>query len=108
MPQSSLIIFCTCPDRNTAEALARLLVSNQLAACVNIVANLISIYSWQGQIESAEECLLLIKAHQDNYPAIETALRQHHPYALPEIIAVAIQQGLPDYLHWINTCTPAK
>jgi periplasmic divalent cation tolerance protein len=102
------LIFCTCPDRNTAEMLARLLVTDELAACVNIVPNLTSIYSWQGHLESAEECLLLIKARQDNYPAIETTLRKHHPYDLPEIIAIAVQQGLPEYLHWINACPPTK
>jgi periplasmic divalent cation tolerance protein len=98
------LIFCTCPDRHTAETLARCLVTDGLAACVNIIPNLLSIYTWQGQVESAEECLLLIKARKDNYSAIETALRHHHPYDLPEIIAIAVQQGLPDYLHWINAC----
>lgn len=108
MPHTIQLILCTCPDRNTAETLGRLLVSEGLAACVNIAPNLVSIYSWQGQIETAEECLMLIKARQDNYPAIETAIRKHHPYDLPEIIAVSVQQGLPEYLHWINTCSTAK
>lgn len=102
------LIYCTCPDRNTADTLARHLVSEGLAACVNMIPNLISTYTWQGQLETAEECLLLIKAKKDNYPAIETALRNHHPYELPEIIAVAVERGLPDYLHWINACRTAK
>ncbi len=108
MPYAIQLILCTCPDRNTAENIARLLVTDGLAACVNIVPNLVSIYTWQGQVESAEECLLLIKAREDNYPAIETAIRCHHPYDLPEIIAVPVQQGLPEYLHWINSCPTAK
>jgi periplasmic divalent cation tolerance protein len=106
MPNDTQLIFCTCPDRQVAEKLAHLLVANQLAACVNIVPNLVSIYRWQGQIETAAECLLLIKAPSRQYSAIENALRSHHPYELPEIIAVPIQQGLPDYLQWILACTP--
>jgi periplasmic divalent cation tolerance protein len=104
MPANHQIIFCTCPDKDTATTLARLLVESRLAACVNIMPGLTSVYSWQGQIESAEEHLLLIKAHKDHYQAIETILRTHHPYQLPEIIAVNIERGLPDYLHWIDSC----
>jgi periplasmic divalent cation tolerance protein len=98
------IIFCTCPDKDTAEKIASLLVENKVAACVNIVPNITSIYHWQGQIERAEEWLLLIKARQDVYSALETLIKQHHPYQLPEIIAVAIERGLPDYLNWIASC----
>jgi periplasmic divalent cation tolerance protein len=98
------IILCTCPDKITAEKIACLLVENNLAACVNIVPNITSIYRWQGQLEHAEEHLLLIKARQDVYSALESMIKKHHPYQLPEIIAVAIERGLPDYLNWIASC----
>jgi periplasmic divalent cation tolerance protein len=98
------IIFCTCPDKITAEKIASLLVENNLAACVNIVPNITSIYRWQGQLERTEEVLLLIKARQDTYSALESLIKKHHPYQLPEIIAVAIERGLPDYLNWIASC----
>lgn len=98
------IVFCTCPDKDTAEKIASLLVENNLAACVNIVPNITSIYRWQGQTERAEEVLLLIKARQDTYAALESLIKKHHPYQLPEIIAVAIERGLPDYLNWIASC----
>ncbi|MDD1608882.1 MAG: divalent-cation tolerance protein CutA [Methylococcaceae bacterium] len=98
------IVFCTCPDKDTAEKIASLLVENNLAACVNIVPNITSIYRWQGQTERAEEVLLLIKARQDTYSALESLIKKHHPYQLPEIIAVAIERGLPDYLNWIASC----
>lgn len=104
MPADHHIIFCTCPDKNTAEKLARLLVESRNAACVNILPGITSVYAWKGQVESAQEHLLLIKAHQGRYPAIETMLREHHPYELPEIIAVPIERGLPEYLHWIDSC----
>ncbi|MGZ4967923.1 MAG: divalent-cation tolerance protein CutA [Methylobacter sp.] len=108
MPANHQIIFCTCPDKNTAETIARLLVTNNEAACVNILPGITSIYTWQGQIESAEEHLLLIKAHKDCYQAIETTVRDHHPYELPEIIAVPIERGLPEYLKWIASCHSLK
>lgn len=98
------VIFCTCPDPVSANTLAHLLIENNLAACVNIVPNMTSIYRWQGQIEQAQEVLLLIKAPQQTYSALETLIKTHHPYQLPEIIAVAIERGLPEYLHWIESC----
>lgn len=104
MPTDYHIILCTCPDKDTAEKIAHLVLEHQLAACVNIVPNITSIYRWQGQIERAEEQLLLIKARQDAYSALESLIKTHHPYQLPEIIAVAIERGLPDYLNWIASC----
>jgi periplasmic divalent cation tolerance protein len=104
MPSAYQIILCTCPDKDTAEKIACLLVEDQLAACVNILPNITSIYQWQGQLERAEELLLLIKARHDCYPALEAMIKKHHPYQLPEIIAVPIERGLPEYLHWIDSC----
>lgn len=75
---------------------------------MNILPGITSVYSWEGRIESAQEHLLLIKAHKDRYQAIETALRDNHPYELPEIIAVPIERGLPEYLHWIDSCHFSK
>jgi len=98
------IILCTCPDKNTAENIARLLVKDKLAACVNILPGITSVYTWREQIESAQEHLLLIKANKSIYQAIETAIIKQHPYELPEIIAVPIENGLPEYLHWIDSC----
>ena len=104
MPTPYQIILCTCPDQDTAENIARLLVSDRLAACVNILPGVTSIYRWHDKIESAQEHLLLIKAHKTAYQAIETRIKMHHPYELPEIIAVPIENGLPKYLHWIDSC----
>lgn len=103
-----IVTFCTCPDKATAEKIALLLVEANLAACVNILPNLTSVYSWQGQIESAEEHLLIIKSPQIAYKAIETAIRSQHPYELPEIIAVPVGQGLPEYINWIHSCHASK
>ncbi len=108
MSADHLIIFCTCPDKDTAEKIARLLVESNKAACVSILPNMTSLYKWEGKIESAKEHLLMIKTHKDCYPSIETALRHHHPYDVPEVIAVPVEYGLPEYLHWINSCHSSK
>jgi periplasmic divalent cation tolerance protein len=96
------LIFCTCPDEETARKLATLLIEKQHAACVNIVPGLTSIYRWQGKVETGSECLLLIKSRADHYLAVEQIIQQQHPYELPEIIAVAISNGLNSYLRWID------
>ncbi len=102
MNTNRLIVFCTCPDRETALRLAETLVDRELAACANVVPGLTSVYRWQGRRETAEESLLLIKTRADAYPELEEAIRALHPYELPEIIAVPIEQGLAAYLAWID------
>jgi periplasmic divalent cation tolerance protein len=104
MPTCHQLILCTCPDKDVAEKIARLLVTEKLAACVNILPGIQSVYRWREHIESAQEHLLLIKANKDYYPAIETCIKSHHPYETPEIVAVSIDNGLPEYLHWIDSC----
>jgi len=97
------LILCTCPNSDIAEQLASRLVEQRLAACINIVPGLISIYRWQGKVEKDMEVLLLIKTTQDRYGAVESAIQKHHPYELPEIIAVTVEQGSSDYLRWITS-----
>jgi periplasmic divalent cation tolerance protein len=108
MPTRYQIILCTCPDKDTAENIAGLLLNDKLAACVNILPGITSMYIWHEQIESAQEQLLLIKANKSCYQAIEKAIQKHHPYELPEVIAVSIDNGLPEYLHWIDSCHSYK
>lgn len=103
-----LLVFTTLPDAAHAHTLASALVEARLAACVNILAPCRSVYRWQGQIEDAMEVPLLIKTTAERYPALEAAIRQQHPYELPEIIAVPIERGLPDYLEWIGLETRAE
>lgn len=93
------------PDRASADALARRLVQTRLAACVSVGASVDSLYHWRGQIETATEVPVTIKSRPARYAAIEAAIRAMHPYELPEIIAVPITHGLPDYLHWITSET---
>jgi periplasmic divalent cation tolerance protein len=97
----TLLAITTLPDADSAEALARSLVEERLAACVNILAPCRSVYRWQGAVESAAEVPLLIKTTAERYAALEAAIRAAHPYELPEIVAVSIERGLPGYLAWV-------
>ncbi|MCX7096965.1 MAG: divalent-cation tolerance protein CutA [Methylococcales bacterium] len=104
MPSPYQLIFCTCPDKATAEKLAYLLVSAKLVACANLLPGITSIYRWQGEINTSQEHLLLLKANKDRFGPIADLIKNQHPYELPEIIAVPIENGLPEYLHWIDSC----
>lgn len=97
------IVLTTCPDTACAERLAQALVRDGLAACVNILPAMQSIYRWQGNIETATERLLIIKSTTDRYRAIQERILALHPYELPEIIAVPIREGLPRYLAWLDS-----
>ena len=100
-PPQTLLVLTNLPDQASARALAATLVTERLAACVNLLAPCRSIYRWQGAIESAEEVPLLIKTTSERYAALEAAIRAGHPYELPEIIAVPVEHGLPEYLAWV-------
>lgn len=97
----ALLVLTNCPDEAQATRLAEALVDQRLAACVNILSPCRSVYRWQGAIEHASEVPLLIKTTAARYAALETAIRTHHPYELPEIVAVSLVRGLPAYLDWM-------
>ena len=99
------LVFCTCPDAATAQTLARQLVEQRLAACVNLLPPMRSVYRWQGRVEEDEEIQLLIKTSADRLDALSVAIRQLHPYELPEILAISTSAGLPAYLDWIRAQT---
>jgi periplasmic divalent cation tolerance protein len=97
----TLLVFTTLPDRVAAMTLAHAIVGRRLAACVNILAASTSVYRWNGAIEEAGEIPLLMKTRSARYPELQAAIRELHPYELPEIIAVPAVRGLPEYLDWI-------
>ena len=102
---SAMIVLTNAPDRAVAEKIARALVEQKLAACVNILAPCSSVYRWQGNVETAAEVPLLIKTRADIYAEVETAIKSLHPYELPEIVAVPVAHGSSEYLEWINAAT---
>jgi periplasmic divalent cation tolerance protein len=98
-------VLTNCPDAASADRIANALVDQHLAACVNRLAPIASIYRWQGHIEQASEVPLLIKTTRERYPAVEEAIRALHPYQVPEIIALPIVAGFAPYLRWITDQT---
>lgn len=92
--------MCNCPDTATADRLATGLIEARLAACVNRLAAVQSVYRWNGQTETASEVPLLIKTTAERYAALETWLVAEHPYEVPEIVALPLAAGLPAYLAW--------
>ena len=102
---NALLVLTNLPDRATAEKLAEALIQKRVAACVNILAPCRSVYRWKGAVQHAEEYPVLIKTTRERYAALEAAIREVHPYELPEIVAVPIERGLPAYLDWVATET---
>lgn len=98
----ALVCYCSCPDSDLAHRLAALLVDEGLAACVNVLPGVSSVYRWQGAVETAAEVLLLIKTDAKHYPALESRLCAEHPYELPELIAVPVATGSSAYLAWLH------
>ncbi len=105
MNTNAIIVLCTCPDRESADRIANHLVRNGLAACVNISSPITSVYRWQGDIETSEEYMLFIKTTNSRYEELEQAILSTHPYELPAVVTVPIENGLQNYLGWIDQCT---
>ncbi len=97
-----IMVLTNLPDRASAERIAQTLIAEHLAACVNIMAECGSVYRWQGKIEAANEVPVFIKTTRGVYPRVAETILAHHPYELPEVIAVTIDLGLPAYLKWVQ------
>ena len=101
-------VMTTVERQEDAERIARTLVENRLAACVQVLGPIASTYHWQGSIESSQEWLCLAKSRASLYARIEEAIRKVHPYEVPEIVAVPIVAGAKSYLQWIDEETAGK
>jgi periplasmic divalent cation tolerance protein len=102
-----IMVLTTCNSSEISSRIADTLVSNQLAACVNIIKGVESVYQWQGKIEHDKEILLLIKTRNSLFSRIQQTIQELHDYELPEIIAVPIETGEKKYLNWIQSATLA-
>jgi periplasmic divalent cation tolerance protein len=102
---SETITFATCRDRRQAGKIARALVREKLAACVNIVPGIVSIYAWEGKVEEAREVLLLIKSRGALSKRLAARVKELHSYSVPEVVTIPIASGNPDYLRWVREST---
>lgn len=100
-----ILILTTFPDAESARQIGTKLVELQIAACVNLLPPSHSIYRWEGAIETKDEVPVFIKTTHNNYQEVETRIREAHPDQIPEIVAVPIDHGSPDYLAWISDST---
>jgi len=97
-----LVVSCTVPNVDVAQAISRIVVMEGLCACVNQIPNVVSYYVYEGEFCEDDELLLLMKTSEQNYQALENRLKELHPYDVPEIIASPITEGLPQYLSWMQ------
>jgi|SRR5215470_9321376 len=100
-----LVVFVTCPTLEDARRIASELVSQRLAACVNIVPGVESVYTWNDQIEVSAENMLIIKTTAQRYDELETRIKALHQYTTPEVVALRIERGLASYLKWLQDST---
>lgn len=101
----SLIIFITAGSKKEAETIAHALVRKRLAACVNILPSIESVYTWKGRIQTSKECLLIAKTRKGLFLKVEKAVKRLHSYECPEIIAFPLTKGSADYMRWIEEST---
>jgi periplasmic divalent cation tolerance protein len=102
MLYSHLIVFITVPTLEVGQQIANVLVESNLAACVNIVPRVASIYHWQGEVEQADELLLIAKTRTALFDKLATTIKRIHPYDVPEVVAMPIIAGSNEYLAWID------
>jgi periplasmic divalent cation tolerance protein len=98
---AALLCLTTCPDDDVAHRIAETLVAERLAACVQVLPGVASVYRWQGAVQRASEVLLLAKTTRERFEALSARIAALHPYDVPEIVAFDIAAGLPAYLDWI-------
>ncbi|HET7877082.1 MAG TPA: divalent-cation tolerance protein CutA [Methylomirabilota bacterium] len=96
------VVLVTAPSEEVALGLGRMLVDERLAACVNVVPRVTSVYRWEGKREEAAEALLVIKTRPEGYPALERRILEAHPYSVPEVLALPVEAGAEPYLRWVR------
>ncbi|MCM8765358.1 MAG: divalent-cation tolerance protein CutA [Candidatus Omnitrophica bacterium] len=96
------VVYITTADQREAEEIAQILLEKKLAACVNIIPGITSLYRWQGKIEKSKELLLVVKTRKDLFERLVKEVKKHHSYTVPEIIATEIEKGDQTYLKWLE------
>lgn len=104
-PATEIIVFVTASNQEEASKIGRALVEGELAACVNVIPAIRSIFRWEGAVTEEQEALLLVKARASLFNDLASRVKAMHSYQVPEIIAVSISKGWPEYLSWIRNVT---
>lgn len=102
MSETARMVLTTTDSQESASRIANALVERRLAACVNIIPGLTSVYRWQGAVETASEILLLIKTAAEQLPALEAAVKELHTYEVPEFLVLEVEAGNRSYLEWLH------
>ena len=97
-----IVAMTTCATEADAERMARVLIDARVAACVTVIPKARSYYHWKGKVEAAEEWLLLIKSSRERFEALRAEMEKHHPYELPELLALPVVAGAANYLNWVE------
>ncbi len=98
-----IVVLSTCGSEQEAEKLARALIEQRLAACVNVMPRIRSYYRWKGAIETGDEYLLVIKSSRDRLAALLASVEKEHSYEVPEVLALPVLDGAPNYLNWLQS-----
>ncbi len=104
-PVEEIVVLITCPNEDEAVKIAGAVVEEKLAACVNIIKNIRSIYKWEGKLQDDTEVLMIAKTHKDRFDGLQKRVKELHSYDVPEIISLSITDGSEDYLSWIRRST---
>lgn len=102
---AEIVVFVTTASEEEASKIARALVEQGVIACANIVRAVRSIFSWEGKVVEEQEALMILKSHADRFDELANIIKDLHSYSVPEIIAIPISHGLPEYLQWVRTMT---
>jgi periplasmic divalent cation tolerance protein len=105
MKHKGIVVFITAPNEDEAAKIARAIVEDRLAGCVNIIKNIRSIYRWQGKIEDEPEVLMIVKTQKGLFDLLMKRVKGLHSYSVPEIIALPIVEGSEDYIRWLKEVT---
>jgi len=103
-----MVVLITCPHQKEGQRIGKVLVSEKLAACVNIIPGLVSIFNWEGRLHQEKEILLLVKTRSSCFQKLEKRVRQIHSYSVPEVIGLPIVKGSKNYLNWLIAMTRDK
>lgn len=108
VPGTNSIVYVTTPNEESAKKIAKAIISHKLAACVNILPQVLSIYEWEGSVNEDSELLLMIKTTTANVDQLTKFVRENHPYSVAEVISVKIENGNPPYLDWVTKSVGKK